>query len=125
VTIIQLNNKGALLMMSLPNFREFYQRALIHIGENDRLSALKCTANSDRCTHWLLALEGNVVSQETEAYHWKVVVYPTNKKGSCDYNDPLFVSTLYFSFNDAVDYIRKLEKMAQDDQLGNVFSIAN
>jgi hypothetical protein len=112
-------------MMSMPNFREFYQRALIRIGENDRLSALKCSADSDRCTHWLLALEGNVVGKETEAYHWKVVVYPTNMKGSCDYHVPYFVSSLYFSFNDVVDYIRELEKMALDDQLGNVFSIAN
>lgn len=115
-------------MSFFPNFREFYQRTLIFIGENDRLSILKkeiYADNLDFCTHWLFALEGNEVSQETGDFNWKVVVYPANTKGSFDYKKPYIVSPLYKSFNDAIEYTRELEKLAKEDQIGQIFSIAN
>jgi hypothetical protein len=112
-------------MRKLPNFREFYQRALIPIGENDRLSALKGSLNLDSCSHWLLALEGNEVDQYTGVYHWKVVIYPAKTNGHCNYELPYFVSTLFNTFNTAIDSIRDLEKLARDDQLSKVFSLTN
>lgn len=111
-----------------PSYREFYQRALILIGENDRSSVRAKEANGevdDFLTHWLIALEGNEANAQSDIYHWKVMVYPANTKGSFKYDNPYLVSPHYQSFHEAVDYIRELETFAKEDQLGNSLSIAN
>ncbi len=99
-------------MRNVPNYGEFYQRALITIGESDR-SSVDC----ETCTHWLIALEGSEMDKDTGSYHWNVVVFPSKKCGGFNYKLPYFVSERFTSIHKAIDYTSQLEKMAKEDQL--------
>jgi hypothetical protein len=109
-------------MCALPNFSDFYQRPLIPIGEKDRLSFLnKKLPNVTNDTHWLIALEGHEKMKGSEVFHWRVVIFPSNTDGTFDFESPFFASS-YYSFNEATEYARKIEKKAKDDQ---IYQIAN
>ena len=111
-------------MKAVINYGEFYPKPLITIGENDRILALEKTIEvvneNIHCTHWLVALEGSVISPGTDFYQWQVVVYPAKACGGFNFKFPYFQSPYYLSFNDAVQFMRELEQKALQDELYSV-----
>ncbi|WP_102348118.1 hypothetical protein [Bacillus sp. Marseille-P3661] len=108
-------------MTKTPNFREFYQSAPISIGENDRL-AMRNTAAAlesvDSFTHWLIALEGEEYNSNT--IHWKVVIYPLRANGEFDYLLPYFVSSIFESIHEGIEFMKQLTNIAKQDQLAAI-----
>ncbi|MFD1736997.1 hypothetical protein ACFSCX_10525 [Bacillus salitolerans] len=101
------------------HFGDFYQRPLIPIGEQDRVTVLK--SGKEIHTHWLIAIEGSETNKNSASFHWKVVVFPSDCNGSFDFSVPLYVSS-FFPFNEAVAYAKQLEKMAKEDEF---YKLAN
>jgi hypothetical protein len=99
-----------MFMGELLNFREFYQKPPIVIGEKD-LDAV----NDMDYTHWLIALEGCMCDGDFPS--WKVVVFPTFVSGYFDFETPYYSSTFFGTFNEAHKLSLELENMAKLDQL--------
>lgn len=102
-----------------PNFREFYQKALLPIGELDK-QVFHHTFHGDHeqltfATHWLVALEGNPVQKNSEKYHWQVLVYPSNIDGVFHYKYPHFVSEYMNTMDHAIELARELENRAKNE----------
>ncbi|RBW69180.1 hypothetical protein [Bacillus taeanensis] len=112
-------------MRNAPNFSEFYQKPLILIGENDRLSVLNKTLNAETLppfTHWLIAVEGSEINPKTKAFQWSVVVFPANIDGGFNYKFPYYISAFFLSITEAIKYTKEIEQLALQDQL---FTVAN
>lgn len=110
-------------MRVIPNYNEFYQRALILIGEMDRSSIkekIPSIEDFESRTHWLLALQGSELDKTTGVYHWNVVVYPSKSCGNFNYKQPYFVSPFFLTFNEAIEFIKDLETKAKEDQLHTI-----
>ncbi len=69
--------------MKTPNYHDFYQKALIPIGFNDRTELEKSDVaySYSPATHWLIAVEGEQLPQAKIYFHWKVSIYPANSEG--------------------------------------------
>lgn len=108
-------------MNGFPNFKEFYQKALIPVGEHDQqllLQSRKEKNESDTITtHWLIALEGDVIKKGSEMYHWKVVVYPSTLNGAITCKKPFFISPFFKTMYEAIDFSREIERQATADIL--------
>lgn len=100
------------------NYKDFYQKALIPIGNNDKncLKAIK-SENLSEHSHWLIALEGEVKNQKALFYLWKVTIYPSDSNGSFIWNSPYYSSPIYDSFHLAYNHATDLEKYSKNDVL--------
>ncbi|KAB2337306.1 hypothetical protein F7731_06745 [Cytobacillus depressus] len=103
------------------NYKDFFQKALIPIGQND----LNCLKNMEICdfckhSHWLIALEGNLKSPDVEYYIWKVTIYPSDSNGSFSWNTPYYSSPIYDSIHKAYDQAKTLEKCSKNDKLHSI-----
>jgi hypothetical protein len=108
-------------MSEYPNMREFYQKGLILIGENDRASLLQRAAENtshDSSTHWLIAMEGS--QKLPDIYHWKVLVYPSETNKVNCYKSPYYTSQHFASIHDAIDFSNELSQKAREDQLNTL-----
>ncbi|WP_349407448.1 hypothetical protein [Pseudalkalibacillus sp. SCS-8] len=103
-------------MKSAPNYGEFYQRALVLIGESDQ-ATVKEQNHCESCTHWLIALEGSEMDKVTGAYQWNVFVFPSKQCGGFNYKMPYYVSGNFTSIYEAIDYTSQLEKKAKEGQM--------
>lgn len=107
--------------MNYPNYRDFYQKALVPIGLKDR--AVLGTIDTDSAklsTHWLITLEGICISQPKEFYHWKVSIYPSNCEGSFIWNEAYYSSSHIDSIDKAIDLARSFEIYSKNDELHSV-----
>ncbi|NHM29576.1 hypothetical protein [Neobacillus terrae] len=103
-----------------PNYRDFYQTALIPIGLKDQLALLEAEitpSDQVRSTHWLIALEGEPAFEDTEYYHWKVSIYPADSEGSFSWKHPYFSSQLFDSFNNAAELARSYASFSINDEI--------
>lgn len=100
------------------NYKDFYQKALVPIGTNDR-NCFKDfqSANLPEHSHWLIALEGETKDQETVFYIWKVTIYPSDSNGSFSWNSPYYSSSIFDSIHTAYNHAKDIEKYSKDDQL--------
>lgn len=100
------------------NYRDFYQKALIPIGEKDYL-CLKNMAKTDSAhhSHWLIALEGQQKKIDKEFYCWTVTVYPADANGNFSQNPPCYSSSKYDCIHRAFEHASELEKSGKSDQL--------
>jgi hypothetical protein len=108
-------------MGDYPNLREFYQKRLILIGENDRVSLKKESppdATSERSTHWLIAMEGT--EKRPDVFHWKVFVYSTEKNGAIPFDSPFYSSRHFASIHDAISFCNELGLKASLDQMSTL-----
>ena len=107
--------------MNYPNYRDFYQKALIPIGSTDRASITESNSNQSNLptasTHWLIALEGELAPNSNEFYHWKVNIYPSNSEGAFKWNTTYYSSPTVNSFNKAIEWARTFETYSKNDQL--------
>lgn len=104
--------------MHNPYYREFYQKAIVPIGINDRM-ALQETATQS--SHWLIALEGQPSAPESEFYHWKVSIYPSDEEGSFNCSQPAYCSPMHDCFHSAVDTARSFEAYSKNDEIYSAF----
>ncbi|OLO29021.1 hypothetical protein BTR23_16745 [Alkalihalophilus pseudofirmus] len=110
-------------MKFIPNFGEFYQKPLVPIGENDRILALEKLPNTELhegFSHWLIALEGTEISQNSNFYQWRVLVYPAKKCGQFECFHPYFVSAYFPTMDDALTFTKEIEKRASQDQITQI-----
>lgn len=106
--------------MHFPNYRDFYQKALIPIGNRDRsaINASGVTEPPSLFTHWLIALEGELKpKQPCEYYHWKVSIYPANGDGAFNWNQVYYSSSEMDSIDQAIELARTFETYSMKDEL--------
>ncbi|HHY73972.1 MAG TPA: hypothetical protein GX497_12300 [Bacillus bacterium] len=95
-------------MMNVPNYREFYQKALIPMNDFDKEHFCKefCGDCGDclKVNHWLIALEGKPLAANSEKYEWNVVVYPAQETGVFwSLRPPFYKSTNPNSLSKAIE----------------------
>lgn len=112
-------------MSLFPNFREFYQKSLIPIGENDHKYLEEeglCTNEAFSCTNWYFALEGTPQTPTSSYYQWKAIVYPSNTSSQINYEQPFYTSHIFQCIHEAYDYVKSLETKAKEDILTAEYS---
>ncbi|RSK26720.1 hypothetical protein EJF36_07515 [Bacillus sp. HMF5848] len=104
-------------MYTFPNLHDFYQRPLIEISEHD----IKHLVSSDIATytHWLIGVEGTPVEDNSEKYHWKIYVYPTNQAGNVSWDRPQYISDSIPCFHLACDKAKEIEYLSIADGIIN------
>ncbi|MDF0726283.1 hypothetical protein PY093_06085 [Cytobacillus sp. S13-E01] len=102
-------------MNAFPNYREFYQKPLIPIGESDIQVFLDNDGSSSSFTHWLIALEGSEIEKGKEKFHWKIIVFQTTSEGSFDYNSPHYVSLQIPCVHQAFEMAKEIESKCKSD----------
>lgn len=105
--------------MKTPNYHDFYQKALIPIGFNDLLALKELSSyeNDSPFTHWLIAVEGEQLSQPRIFYHWKVCIYPSNCDGDLNWKKPFYCSQTMISMDSAHELACSLVSASKQDQL--------
>jgi hypothetical protein len=102
--------------MHFSTYREFYQKALLPIGYNDRRTLLDAQTSY---THWVISLEGQ--PREGDGYYlWEVAIYPADVEGTFDWANPLYRSSLYDCFDEAYQDSRILEQHIHNDELNTM-----
>ncbi|MBS4189008.1 hypothetical protein KHA94_02105 [Bacillus sp. FJAT-49705] len=104
--------------MCPPNYKDFYQKALVPIGTND----FKCLNDLDEVdklkhSHWLIALEGEIRNLDKEYYTWKITIYPSDSNGNFSWNTLYYSSPIFDSFHLAYEHAKNLEKYSVNDKL--------
>jgi hypothetical protein len=108
-------------MSDYPNLREFYQKGLILIGENDRAALLQKASENislEGSTHWLIAMEGS--EKQPDIYQWKVLIYPSETNKVNCYKSPYYTSKHFSSIHDAINFSNELSQKAREDQLNTL-----
>ncbi|XJZ28302.1 hypothetical protein ACF5W4_05775 [Bacillota bacterium Lsc_1132] len=106
--------------MSYPNFRDFYQKALIPIGNNDRtvFSSEDVSFPPLLSTHWLIALEGELKPEQSrDYYYWKVSIYSANADGTFNWDQAFYTSPGIDSIDEAIELARTFETYSKNDEL--------
>jgi hypothetical protein len=106
--------------LSCPIYEDFFPKALIPIGLNDQSMLSELTLIPAQLpeivTHWLIALEGEIIPQQNKYYHWKVSIYPSNINGSFVWDQACYTSPYMLSMDDAVEVARTLESICKNDE---------
>jgi hypothetical protein len=109
------------ILLSCPIYEDFYPKALIPIGPNDQTVLTKLTSSSielpEFVTHWLIALEGEVIPQQNKYYHWKASIYPSNLNGSFVWDQAFYTSPYVRTMDEAIELARTLESHSTKDKL--------
>lgn len=104
--------------MNALNYKDFYQKALIPIGEKDYFSFKETTPSiQQNHSHWLIALEGEQNGSEKEFYCWKVKIYPADSDGSFSWKSPCYISSLFDCIHMAYNHALTLETFSKNDEL--------
>jgi hypothetical protein len=107
--------------LSCPIYEDFYPKALIPIGLNDQSLFTKLNLRPaelpEFVTHWLIALEGEVIPKQNKYYHWKVSIYPSNLKGSFVWDQAFYTSPYFLSIDEAIELARTFESYSIKDEL--------
>lgn len=109
------------MMVAFPNYNEFYQKPLVSIGRSDS-SVLK---EFPEATHWLIAMEGFEYEKGNKKYKWKVLVFPSDKNGSFDYERPHFISSELACIHEAFELVKEINTVCQNDQFSFHASTSN
>lgn len=117
-------------MINVPNYREFYQKALIPMNENDKQHFCKdyCGDCGDclKVNHWLVALEGNPEAPTSEIYEWNVVVYPAQETGVFwSLKPPFYSSSKRYSISKAIEEAKLIIESIIDSRLTAKMMIAS
>ncbi|WP_066066205.1 hypothetical protein [Neobacillus soli] len=108
--------------MKTPNYHDFYQKALIPIGLNDRMSLQESDAfyPGSPSTHWLIAVEGVQLSQPKIYFHWKVSIYPADCEGDFNWKKPYYCSPNMELIDQANAFASSLVASSKKDELSSV-----
>jgi hypothetical protein len=99
-------------------YRDFYKKALIPAGSSDSKAFMDIQPDLLH-THLLIGLQGHQENGK-EYYHWNVTIFKSDSAGSYDACKPIYASSLYNKFDDAVEAARNIEKEIRNDQLHTV-----
>jgi hypothetical protein len=99
-------------------YRDFYEKALIPAGTSDKKTFLDIQPDFLH-THMMIGLQG-LQTDGKDYYNWHVIIYKSDSNGIYDVCTPIYSSTTYDKFNDAVEAARKIEKEIRNDQLHTV-----
>ena len=99
-------------------YRDFYEKSLVPAGLSDKKAFLDFQSELMH-THLLIGLQGHQ-EDGLEFYHWKVTIYKSDSSGIYDAGKPVYASTVYDRFDDAVEAARNIEKEILSDQLHTV-----
>lgn len=125
----KLESEG-LSMINIPNYKEFYQKALIPMNDYDRAHFCKeFCGNCQNCikaNHWLIALEGSSKESNSEKYQWKVVVYPAKETGIFwSLKVPYYQSSNPYSLTQAIEESKKIvQKLLGSELNANTMMIS-
>lgn len=111
-------NKGGNKMRT-PNYHDFYQMALIPIGNRD-LTALQESETfipEYSFTHWLIAVEGVQLPQAKIYFHWKVSIYPATSDGNFNWKVPYYCSENMEVIDHAISLGSSFVSFAKKDAL--------
>jgi hypothetical protein len=86
------------------------------------LQAMKQSASP--LTHWLVSLEGYPLA-DRDYYYWKVVIFPSDREGTFNWNAPLYRSPRYESFDEAYEAAVLLEKNCQNPEISMIDYLEN
>lgn len=107
--------------MYYPFLEEFYPKAVVPIGLKDRAlldESEQYPFNLSPCTsHWLIALVGELAPNSYEYFYWRVNIYPTDCEGSFSWNEAVYSSEAFISFDWAIELARTFETKSKNDQL--------
>lgn len=117
-------------MTYYPNFKDFYQRAIIPMGAG-RDHFLKEVMERDtyqemthwfpaiqEMTHWFVAIEGSLRQSDPEYFHWKVIVFPSREDGSYQHSiDPYYESKQFDTINESFEYSRVVINQLSEGQI--------
>ena len=104
--------------MNTQNYKDFYQKALVPIGEKDHSSFKETTpSNQHHHSHWLIALVGEQENIEKEFYSWKVTIFPSDSNGSFSWKSPCYLSTIFDCIHLAYKHALELETFSKNDEL--------
>ncbi len=98
------------------NYEEFYQKALIPMGQKDRTTLQD---SGSELTHWLVALEGHPRAGDVY-YLWEAAIYPANNQGFFNHFKPLYKSSRFECFDEAYEAARSIEKLGRNDDLSSL-----
>jgi hypothetical protein len=107
-------------MMNQPNYRDFYPKSLIPIGNNDRKILLSMENSMDdtfQATHWLIALQGKIRNSADENYQWQVYLFPADLEGTYKWEKPYYISENLDSIEKAIELSCDLEIFGRDDAI--------
>ncbi|WLR53703.1 hypothetical protein LC048_14360 [Mesobacillus subterraneus] len=96
-------------------YRDFYKKSLMPAGVSDKKVFLDLQADMLH-THLLIGLQDHQ-EDGREYYHWNVTIYTSDSSGVYDAGKPVYASTLYDRFDEAVEAARNIEKEILSDQL--------
>ena len=96
-------------------YRDFYQKSLVPAGLSDKKAFLDIQPGMLH-THLLIGLQGHQ-QDDGEFFNWNVTIYKSDSSGIYDGCKPVYASTLYDTFDDAVEAARNIEKEILSDQL--------
>ncbi|MFJ7728847.1 hypothetical protein ACIQXV_22310 [Neobacillus sp. NPDC097160] len=107
--------------MKTPNYHDFYQKALIPIGLNDRMSLQESESfySDSPSTHWLIAVEGVQLPQPNIYYNWKVSIYPADGEGDFNWRKPYYCSATLRLMDDAIALATTLVALSKKDELSS------
>ena len=103
--------------MNGPNYRDFYQTALIPIGVTDQAALIDLHSPPLFSSHWLIALVAVPSAHLKEYYHWKVLLYPSNSNSSFQWDQPYYASPEMHSVHKALELARRLKTCCMSDEL--------
>ncbi|ESU32790.1 hypothetical protein G3A_09510 [Bacillus sp. 17376] len=96
-------------------YRDFYEKSLVPAGLSDKKAFLDLQPDMLH-THLLIGLQGHQ-EDGREFYHWNVTIYKSDSSGNYDAGKPVYTSTLYDRFDEAVEAARNIEKEILSDPL--------
>lgn len=104
-----------------PNFRDFYGRVLVPMGDRDHDVYINKAGFSNKGiedgTHWYLAIEG-VPEEEEGTMKWRVVVHAAKSDGTViNLQTPQFYSKTVATMDDALVLSREIELHIWNDSL--------
>lgn len=96
-------------------YRDFYQKSLMPAGLSDKKAFLEIQADMLH-THLMIGLQGHQ-KNGSDYFNWNVIIYKSDSSGIYDAGKPVYASSVYDTFDDAVEAARNIEKEILSDQL--------
>lgn len=112
------NVKGVKFTLQNSLYRDFYEKSLVPAGQSDIKTFLNLQSELLH-THLMIGLQGHQ-EEDRDFYHWNVMIYSSDSSGIYEAGKPVYASTLYDRFDDALEAARKIEKEIRNDQLHTV-----
>lgn len=87
-------------------------------GRDQFLSGLTDKEIDEEMTHWFVAIEGSLKSEDPEYFQWKVIVFPSREDGSYKGAiQPYYESKQFDTINESFNYSRAIINHLKEGQI--------